>query len=104
MLSWLKITSSWNSLSYPCHSPLVRVVKMDPAAKKDTEGAEKNEKSFLFISFSLFFSLSSAQTIIPNLTTYSVYTVNVQAATLSAINSRRILLGSHSASRKVNAN
>ena len=78
---------------------------MDPAAKKDTEGAKKKKKkSFLFISFSLFFFLSSAQTIIPNLTTYSVYTVNVQAATLSAINSRRILLGSHSASRKVNTN
>jgi hypothetical protein len=41
------------------------------------------------------------QIIIQNLTTYTMYTVNVQAASLSVINPRRILLGLHSASRKV---
>lgn len=53
--------------------------------------------TFLFVLFPL------VQIIIQNLTTYSVYTVNVQAASLSAINPRRILLGLHSTSRKVNA-
>lgn len=66
------------------------------------------EKKFIlccFVYFPLFLFLSlspSTQIIIQNLTTYSVYTVNVQAASLSAINPRRILLGLHSASRKVN--
>lgn len=51
----------------------------------------------------LFIFSCFVQIIIQNLTTYSVYSVNVQAASLSAINPRRILLGLHSASRKVNA-
>lgn len=55
---------------------------------------------FLF-SFHASFSYLDVQIIIQNLTTYNVYTVNVQAASSSIINPRRILLGSHSASRKV---
>lgn len=55
---------------------------------------------FLFL-FPCFFSYLDVQIIIQNLTTYNVYTVNVQAASSSIINPRRILLGSHSASRKV---
>lgn len=50
----------------------------------------------------LFYMLSTyIQIIIQNLSTYTMYTVNVQAASLSVINPRRILLGLHSASRKV---
>lgn len=43
-----------------------------------------------------------SQTIIPNLTSYSIYIVYVQAASLSTYKPHRMLLGSHSASRKVN--
>ncbi|KAG5670578.1 hypothetical protein PVAND_000830 [Polypedilum vanderplanki] len=39
--------------------------------------------------------------IIQNLTTYSVYTVNVQAASISPYKQRRIVLGVHSPSRKI---
>ena len=63
----------------------------------------KKKSYFHFFMFFLFIFFSSlVQIIIQNLTTYSVYTVNVQAASLSAINPRRVLLGSHSTSRKVN--
>lgn len=52
--------------------------------------------------FSSILSVVFSQTIIPNLTSYSVYIVNIQAASLSTYKSHRMLLGSHSASRKVN--
>ena len=57
--------------------------------------------SFFFLCFLAFSRVLILQIIIQNLTTYSIYTVNVQAASSSIINPRRILLGSHSTSRKV---
>lgn len=66
-------------------------------------------RSQQYIFFNNFFLLSLfppsccfSQTIIPNLTSYSIYIVYVQAASLSTYKPHRMLLGSHSASRKVN--
>lgn len=81
---------------YPETSPVPRNKFGSSCARKSSFCA------FSFTFFSLFLFFSSTQIIIQNLTTYSVYAVNVQAASLSAINPRRILLGLHSASRKVN--
>lgn len=55
----------------------------------------------LFLFFNNFLCCFS-QTIIPNLTSYSIYIVSVQAASLSTYKPHRMLLGSHSPSRKVN--
>lgn len=60
---------------------------------------------YFFNNFLLFLfppSCCFSQTIIPNLTSYSIYIVYVQAASLSTYKPHRMLLGSHSASRKVN--
>lgn len=58
--------------------------------------------SFYFINNFSSFSLShNPQIIIQNLTTYTIYEVKVQAATLSVINPRRVILGLHSTPKRV---
>lgn len=89
ILSRLKITV------IPLPPPASRQIHPEPWIQLCSK--KKIVLTFLFVLF------SPVQIIIQNLTTYSVYTVNVQAASLSAINPRRILLGLHSTSRKVNA-
>lgn len=57
----------------------------------------------LIFRFFCFFSFlfHNPQIIIQNLTTYTIYEVKVQAATLSVINPRRVILGLHSTPKRV---
>ncbi|CAO1427366.1 unnamed protein product [Diamesa hyperborea] len=62
---------------------------------------EISYNNFQQIQLNTSASYSETAIIIQNLTSYTVYEVKVQAATLSSINPRRIVLGLHSTPRKI---
>ncbi|XP_070493823.1 putative receptor-type tyrosine-protein phosphatase mosPTP-1 [Chironomus tepperi] len=83
-LQWRRPTSFYNSIDF-------YVINYKENSYSNYQQIQLNTSS----------SYPETAIIIQNLTTYNVYTVNVQAASSSIINPRRILLGSHSASRKI---